>query len=437
MQLRNKWNKAVNTLLSIEVELVATRIIIILITFLVSPIVLSNVGSTSYGLYSILLGLGSLFTLFDLGISNYLVSNVAELNEKKRFQEINVNISTAFQVISIPLLIMFFGCFVIVGIVPWSDFFVIPKDQLRHFENAVQIALFGSGINLLANACGKLLLGLGRNSAYNRLNLGLIAGISLFQVVFGQGSYALEFLSIGAFVLPGIFNLYSIILVRRSLPTLRIKYSKGNIQRALLTLSSSVSFWYIQLISIVSYQVDSVVGAAYLNPSELTVLNFSSKVFLIPIALVTFAFTPLWSRIASQGEGFTRADVWIEWKRCIVLPVKILLFLCLVTLLFGSKLIKLWTSGQVIPPTNLISASAFWVVLGGLMAPAAMMFNGMKSKKFLIISGTSFMFISTLFTFVLYSVTGSISSSVWAKIFASVFCFFIPFVYNFSRATVK
>ena len=419
-----------------QFELMLTRGIILAISFVTIPIVLSNAGNEVFGVLSIITGLSSASSFTDSGIANGVISQIARLKSQANLSGIQQVVTNAFALLSILGLFFIILGFPISNNISWGSIFNLSDSTLGTFKYSVFLLFIGLGLGMMGSVSYKILLGLGKNRLYSRWMLLATLLSALTQLLFSQSANPLPGLVFGSLIVPQFVSLICLFTLLRHRPELSVTPSMVSKNYVIKFLKEGSIFSFLQISALLSYQIDSVIVGHLLTPEKVTMLNVSWKAFSLPLLFVSIAFIPLWAKTSELESKDNSINIWKLWAK----PAKLIclfIFPASIGVVFlGKPAISAWTQGQVIPSTSLVFASATWLLLGSLMQPAGMIMNGLQSKRFLFFSATFFTVLDLFGSYFLVKLTGDPSGTLWANSIVAIPCFFLPFwiIYRSKKA---
>jgi O-antigen/teichoic acid export membrane protein len=328
-----------------------------IITFvLLTPFIISKVGTTEFGLWSLIQATIGLLGLLDLGFANAVVKYIAEARGKEDAQRIG-NLTATFFWLYCGLAIVV--TLITICFVPFLEpIFGVPKEQLA----TAQIVF--------------LLIGL--RSAQS-MPLGLFVGIltgfqqqisSNFSRTFGTVSYALlawwglevspslEMLAVVSLLTGVVANLIAFVSCMKLTTGVRLswKYFKPGMLREIT--SFSLYFFLIQISLLLATRVDTIVVNAFLPLSAVALytvaIRVAEKAGVLSRQLGN-TMTPMFAELHGAGNQ-ERIHLLLEKGSMFSLALSLPIFLGL--LLFSEPLLILWMGEEfraAVLPCQLLS----------------------------------------------------------------------------------
>ena len=280
------------------------------LSFVYTPLALTFLGETKYGIWAIILNIISWINYFDIGIGNGLRNKLSEavaLNDQESAQKY---VSTAY--IGTAIISSFF--FIVVTVV-WnalglSEFFNLSVSD-ENTDIVIIISVFF--------VCVNFILSLSKISAYAIQQPGIISVVSVIgqaiQIVVVLIALRLFDESLMAIALMyGVVSLFDSIIiylvVTRKRDYLRpvLSKAKKKYMKPLLTLG--IGFFVMQISTLVLNTTDNLLisnlyGSAYVTP-----YSIDYKVFYTVVQIHAIIIMPMWS---AYTEASAKKDiVWIK-----------------------------------------------------------------------------------------------------------------------------
>jgi len=334
------------------------KILAVVSSFLIIPIMIDYLGNEQYGVWSTLLSIVSWVVLFDLGIGNGLRNKIAESLAKDNFLEAQKYISTSYVLIGIISIVLLIVFAFISNVIPWQKLFntTVLNYELKSVVNItiglLIVNFWLSLINQVANGLQKTSITVFNQFLSNFISLVLV--------------YLLSKLTDSS-----LFDLalvYSISLLISNITISIWFYSKNKYLIPKLSLfnkkfiksitSLGFQFFIVQIAVIVIFTTDKILITQLFGPEYVTQYDVVFKLFSAITILHGILMAPLWS---AYTDAYHRNDfIWI--KTILKKQLLIWMGLVLITVLFiilAPKIIDIWI-GSTFEVDNLLI-----VVLGG------------------------------------------------------------------------
>ena len=360
-----------------------------LATGLVSvPLTLNYVGVERFGIWMTLSTAIAFITFTDFGIGIGVQDQMSRFTGIESHESARKSFSTALGFVLIPFtLLMAVNLF----IVPHLDFasaLSLKSDEaINDIVPTTQMIILILGLGLLSGIVQR---------AFNALQDGFL--IALIQALMRVASFLLLFvvveLKLGlpaiVFVVGGIANIGLIVF---GIPLLAFRHRwiippaisiHELIDIACLTrileigalgLSASIAIYFVN--NSIPVLISGKYGAE--NVADYSVLL---KLTSAPSLLISYVLLPLWPAIT---EARARNDYrWIKntYRRCTLTTLILGIVFSLTLLLYGNKIILLWTRNEsVIPSSRLLFATVIFMGLGFWNTTTSVILNGLSRYK--------------------------------------------------------
>lgn len=318
------------------------KLLAMLASFLLIPIMIHYLGSEQYGVWSTLLSIVSWIVLFDLGIGNGLRNKVTESLAKDNILDAQKYISTSYVLIGGITLFILIIFLLISNFIPWQDIFNTKILSTSELKNIVNITLGIILLNFWLSLINQVLNGLQR-SAINVINQFISSLLSLILIFllskFSETSLISLALLYGFSLI--ISNLVISIWFYKNNKNLMPKIMLFNKKFVRSITSLGANFFIIQIAVIMLFTTDKILITQLFGPAYVAEYDVVFKLFSAMIIAHGVIIAPLWS---AYSDAFHRNDfLWI--KQMLKKQLKIYMGFIVVTLLLivsSPIIIHLW-----------------------------------------------------------------------------------------------
>jgi O-antigen/teichoic acid export membrane protein len=398
-----------------------------------TPVVLSYLGSESFGLWLTIASATVLVGVADLGISNGLVTALSQAQGRGDDVAARRYVSSAFFMLG-GVAFLFGVVFAIsYPFVHWGDLFNVTTDAAKQQT--------GPALRTFV-ACTLLMLPLG---LAQRVHLGLQEGFaaSLWQ---GLGSlFSLAGTLVAVWLrggLPGVVlgfaggpvlaGLLNTIVLLRGRPWLLPRFRDAELGYTRWLLTKGFLFFVLQIAVLVGYQSDNVVVGRLLGADQVTQFAVPARLYFLVPSLLGLLWMPMWP---AYGEAMTRGDLgWVKrtLRRSFMAAVAVSVVAAAALSVGGRMVLELWVGRAVEPTPLLLVALTVWMIIASALGPLAMFFNGAGVVRFLAICATLAMIANLLISIVLTNLIG-ISGPAWGSGISQAVFVLIPSAFYIPR----
>lgn len=350
----------------------------ILVSFLMVPMIVSNLGSERYGLWVTLTSTIAWFSFFDIGFSNGLRNLFAEAKAcGDRIKAVEL-ISTTYIV-----LIVVFGSLMLVFCsfytrIQWSDIFnynFYSNDYLRTLVLLIFSSICVQGV---FQTIGVILSADQKPAFTNFINfLGQALVFLSVWILFKSESESLLELAIVVVVSPIlIYILFTLILFSTEYKDYRPRLRCFKISHVGALFGLGSKFFAIQVGSLFLFQTSNIIVSNVLGNDQVAILNIAFKYFSVLTMVFHIVMSPYWSAITqalSKKEYSwifnTINELRMYWLGVVVLGI--------VMLFSGPYWIGLWLKSQIIIPWEIYVMVLLQTLLSTLMSVNITVLNGL------------------------------------------------------------
>ena len=306
------------------------KVLAILASFLVIPVMIQYLGHEKYGVWSTLLSILSWIVMFDIGIGNGLRNKLSESIAKNEYIKAREYISTTYAAIAYVAILVGFIFAIISEWINWSRVFNTETVSREMLAVIVNVSMFFVLINFVFATVNQILNALQKTNitVFNQFLANLFSLFFVF-VLSKNTDGKLEYIAI-VFGLSILFSnmLVSFWFYRRNViyrPAIHLIKK----ERLFETLSLGSQFFIIQIAVIVLFTTDRLIISQLLGPEYVTPYDVVFKLFSVVTIFHGIIVAPLWN---SYSDAYHRNDyTWMQgmMKR----QMKILGFILLATML--------------------------------------------------------------------------------------------------------
>jgi O-antigen/teichoic acid export membrane protein len=304
------------------------------------PLLISILGFEKFGIWLTIYSFVGWFTILDLGLGNGLKLKLTEAFSKKRYHYAQNVISSAYVLIGFITIVLLFLFLASTLFVNWEILLGISPIPSIDASNAITVLMVSFIFILTFKLVSEIFTSLLQPfiDELVRLLSQLVFLVSLLLCLFFKITPSLTniaiFISLPLIFIYFILSFYVFIIKAPSLrPSIKF-YSK---QVAKGILSPGVSFFFIQVSSIILYSSDNLIIVNLISPTAVTNYNISYKFFGLPFMIFALFISTHW---VSFIDALSTADnLWIKRKLKLFNFLFLLLILVYVVFYFVYDLI--------------------------------------------------------------------------------------------------
>ena len=363
----NSWlsDARYRRILSAVVSGGAARILSSALTLIALPLAVRYLGPERYGVWATVASIAVWMNLLDLGIANSLTNAISGAFARHDDAEAARAFTNALAVTCGAAALVGSAFLLIAQRMNWVAAFKASAQLSNEIRWTLMVAVLIMLAGLPLNLISKVLTGYQELHTYNKAVatgavcslLGLACGVWL-----RVSMPVLFLLSFGAIALVNCALFVWVVGWHKPWLRPQAKYLSLEITRELL--SSGWAFLLIQIAAIVVFSSDNIVVAHYLGAAEVTPYSVTWRVVGLGTVLQALLFPALWPAYA---EAQARGDAtWIRRTFSGVMRGTLIANVAWAVLLiaFGRVAIRWWAGPAAVPPLPLITAMAFWGVIG-------------------------------------------------------------------------
>lgn len=374
-----------------------------------------------YALIVLVTTLNMFFNLADLGIGGNLVNTVSEGKSGQLSCRQILSAFTAQFFISLALTVLALVAY-LVGF--WNSLLQVPNGYANIYNETLSFAVFGYALNLVGQLTYKVLLGLQQTWRANILQS--IANIATLAIVYYATDVQLSssFVSLITVLVPAIFAVaYSIYFFSKW--DLFLGLNTVDMSSVRQSISSSFSFFIIQLFAVLGNSSDAFILGRFLGLTEVTNYSLIQRVAVL-LNISQLIIVPLWPAI---GNAIAKGDwAWIsKGLKPIVLWVTIGTgFSAAVFYFLAADICSVWLSMDKQFETSLLLSFVFFLYVssfGGLVSSYLNCSLYLKRQAIMFASAS---LIALMAKILLVQATGEAYGLVWGANIGYGIFFVVP-----------
>jgi O-antigen/teichoic acid export membrane protein len=396
------------------------------------PFIISHIGATRFGIYSLAYSLVNFLGLLDLGVATSITKSVAEHNAKGEKKELCELLSTMF-FFYLALGVLISSILFVMGTF-FLDSFKIPPSSFVEAKSVVYILAVTALFNWPLSVFQSTLAGLQRYDLTARLGMvsSFMSQFSNFLLLtFGFG---LVHIVVSEAMLSVAGLMLLLVIAYRVLGYFPVspKYFSGSTAKSLISFSSQV--FILQVANQISYRVDTIVLGVFKPVAAITTYEAANKFqgFCSRINYISSsAIMPAASELSATSETDTLQKLYLKggkFSAGLTLSVAIPLFF------LAKPLLIRWLGPDFVDATVATQVFVFVWFVNAAMGLNSTVMVGVGKVKLLALSVLSKSLLNLALSIILvqkYGVLGVVSATVTAELI------FIPIIMRHSLKVLK
>lgn len=392
---------------------------------ILTPVIISKIGSVDFGIYVLILGFIGTFGLLDISLSSSFVKYIAEHYNKNEKDSLLSVINTGF------LFYLIFSAVLVIVAFLLSDTLIsiikIPEEKIPLAKTALNIGLIIFFLSSTFSIFNSILIGL------QKMYLGAIASLYVitanFTAIFllmllGYGMLSLLIVQLVSVIVSIIIT---VILAWNVLPYLKINpalFSRKNLRSmGSFGLQMQVS----RLSTFASEKYDEFLLGAFTNLGNVTFYNLGNKSATygkyIPSQLIA-PIAPLAAELSAKNESDRLQMLYIEctkYLNSLAIPIFTFLFV------FADYVFLAWMGKGYETSALILRILAIGYVSNFILSvPGNIIIPNTGKPKYQMFEGLIFLGVNLILSYILiksYGITGAAIGNAFSAIIASFYIF--------------
>ncbi len=348
-----------------------------MIGFIQVPITLNYLQPTAYGIWVTIGSFITLFSFFDIGLSNGLRNNLAKAIAEKDNKLARTYTSLTYLLVSGIVSIIYFVFLLIYPHINWLAVLNAPANYKNSIDALVLIVFTSFSIGFVLQIIRTIPIADQKPAYVDLIKLSaslltLIGIITLSLVSEGSIIYVgLVFGSVPIIIYAG----FSIYFYSRFYKKYKPSFHSINFNYTSDLTSLGIKFFIIHICALILYSSDNIIIAQILGPSQVTPYTIAFKYFSAILLIFTLITTPYWS---SFTDAYHKKDfVWIKNSIKSLRKIAIALSIFVLIMIFMAESVyKLWIGNVITIPFSLSFFMGLNVMIMMLTIPYVNFING-------------------------------------------------------------
>jgi len=274
----------------------------IVVGFLLTPFIISNLGKIGYGIWTLVGSFIGYYGLLNLGVSSALMRYVARYAGQGDEKSLNGVASTAFAMFCCTGTLAIVVSFIIAD--PLARFFEVEPQYFDNFKYVIWIIGFVIGLSFPSNVFGSIVRAHEKFVAANTANIALTltrAGMTVCLLLSGAGLLGV---AVATLITELVHLVVNFLLCRFLTPTVRVNFAftRLRVLRMLITYGSVTTV--IVIADIMRGNIDSIVIGKWVNLPAVGVYGIAVIITRYIVRLITAGMSVLTPRFATlDGKG--------------------------------------------------------------------------------------------------------------------------------------
>jgi O-antigen/teichoic acid export membrane protein len=315
-------------------------------------------GVESYGIWTAIASISTWISLLDVGVGNGLRVELRRCFIEKDWREARTLMNTAYTFIGV-LSVVVLGLFILMWMyVDWVAFFNLKSYAVQNINLMVLIMVVGLILQLVFSLIQPV-LNANLHSGLEGIFLAISNGFIFCYLLLSDKNdiNLMQYAVLSAFLPVVAYLGFSIFYYMKYAPQLIPNFKETNFEKIKPILLVSGKFFFMQISSVLMYQMTSFLIIRYFTPTEVAEYNVAFRYFNLFYIIFMTVLSPLWSLTT---DAYLKGD--IEWIIKTVKKYVALLALVYLGLFVGYLIrdfaFKLWLKDVYVSPKI-----AFYVAL--------------------------------------------------------------------------
>ena len=347
--------------------------------FLMTPVMLSYLGQSAYGLWAAFNSIIGYLMLFNFGMNAASIKYTAEYRALTDQETLNKILSSVFVGLAILGLLI---VLVSAGLSPLLPrVFAVPKDLVKAGSIAFMILGSTVGLRLVGSVFGNVIYGYQRVDVLKAFGIVQLVANALFTVAFLHLGFGLIGVALAVLLSFLMLTALHLSYVRHSSPEIKIQPRLASVRIFKQIAPYSIRSFFLGLTSQILYQTDSIIIGVFLGTALVTpyavafTLLFTVKYLFTIIPETVF---PRFSQLYTQGNMDELRRLYL---RATKIPIAIMVPVGLFLGFRGQQFIGLWVGEENFVGMDVLTVLIAMQFVHAYTGAGAVLLQGIGNNK--------------------------------------------------------
>ncbi|MBW1727686.1 MAG: oligosaccharide flippase family protein [Deltaproteobacteria bacterium] len=308
--------------------------------FFLTPFVISYLGRSGYGIWTLVGSFIGYYGLLNLGIGSAITRYIARYAAQKDDKRLNETANTALAMFCVTGLLAILISFLVAA--PLAHFFKVPSEKVNAFKHIVWALGIATGLSFPSGVFSAMITAREHFVAVNVVNITatlLRAVLTVAILLAGYGLAGIAYPTLAATVVSLIAVFF---LVKSVMPEFRIRLAHARLATLKMLLVYGGYTTIISVADILRMKIDSIVIGKMIGLAEVGIYGVAALLVSYMLRLVVSGMgilTPRFAALDGAGHADELRDTFL---RSLSISSFIACGAALMALLFGRAFILLW-----------------------------------------------------------------------------------------------
>lgn len=336
----------------------------ILLSLVIVPLTINYISPYQYGVWITISSIIGWLSFFDIGFGNGLKNKFVEAVTHGKHKLAKIYVSTIYAVLAIIISVIWLLAIIGSNFINWAEFLNVKGIQNKDFFYILLIVVTTFAFQFVLGLINTILSAIQRPVITSLINVisQLLVLIGIFIMSKFTAGSILNLSLLTGVVNSAVLIAFSIYLYATSLTTYAPKFGLINFKYAKSLMNVGLSFFILQVISIIYYETNNIIITKTLDPLNVTVYNLAYKYLTIIGMFFSIILAPFWSAFI---EARVLKDInWMKAETRKLYKVFLFFVIGAVFLVIASPFVYgVWFGNAVSIPFVLTALMGIWQII--------------------------------------------------------------------------
>jgi len=307
---------------------------------LLTPLIISHIGKTGYGVWRLIGSFVGYYGLLNLGVASAIMRYIARYASQGDEKAINETSNTALTMFSCTGLLAIVLSFLLAS--PLAKFFNVSSEYVNEFKFVIYILGIATGVSFPGNVFHTIITAYEKYILANFIKIitTLVrAGLIVLMLLKGLGIIGVAYATLISMIVMAGTN-YLACKRFTSVGRFQFKTVKLKVFRELLIYGGSTTV--IAIANILRLNIDSIVIGKLVGIAKVAVYGIAALIIRYVLNLIVAGMSVLTPRFAALDGARERAKLQDLFMRSLLVSAVLSFGVCMFIFIFGGRFIVFW-----------------------------------------------------------------------------------------------
>lgn len=329
----------------------------IVIGLLLTPYILSNLGKTGYGIWTLVSSFIGYYGLLNLGVTSAISRYIARNSALGDAEESNKVYSTSMVAVTLTGLVALTISFACAG--PAADFFQIYGEEREQFTTLIRIIGFTTLINFQSSVHGSVVIAKEQFLAVSVITIFRALLRTALVIIFIENELGVIGLGLAPLIATSLAALCTYILKRKSSPELHFTWKHANVSTLKILYSFGGVTFIITIADLLRFNLDSFVIGKFIGIEAVAIYGVATLITKYNGSIISSAMSVLSPRFTQLDATGDKEQLHGLIRKALSTAATLSFGTSLIAYFVADIFIELWAGPEYAASANVLKILIF------------------------------------------------------------------------------